>query len=113
MIISMSNQEFILCYRKPHGLHWECEQGYQSVTEVNERTFELLNKDSHLTTTFFPTSLYTPMVFRQLRIQSALSPRVTMYNKPKNGERGGPIVPPTTLKQDEIKHFPKPKGAYY
>lgn len=110
-------QNFILCYRKPHGINWDCECGYNSVNEVNARTSELLMKNKNLTTTFFPTGYYTPLVFKQLNIQSALSPKITMYKKSSNGERGGPVVLPGTLTQSEFIQIPipiqRPKNAYY
>ena len=115
-IITIMNEynEFILCYRKPHSLNWDCEKGYKTVMEVDDRTHILLNKDPNLTTTFFSTGNYTPMAFKQLIIQSALSPRITMYNKPSsNGERDEPIIPPNHLKQDNYNQISKPKVAYF
>jgi len=107
--------DFILCYRKPHGLNWDCEMGYKSVVEVDERTTELLKHDKHLTTTFFPTRYYVPVVFRQMIISSALSPKITMYNKPSssNGERGGPIMSPRSVMHQDSGQIPRPKNAYY
>jgi len=107
--------DFILCYRKPHGLNWDCELGYKSVMEVDERTTELLKQNTNLTTTFFPTRYYVPIAFRQMLISSALSPKVTMYNKPSssNGERGGPIMSPGLATHPNLSQIPKPKNAYY
>lgn len=92
-------QDFILCYRKPHGINWDCECGYKSVSEVNERTSNLLSKDNHLTTTFFPIGQYTPSVFTQMTIQKTLSPKITMYNKPEspNGEEADQLYLLRTL----------------
>lgn len=106
---------FILCYRKPHGINWDCELGYKSVLEIDDRTRELLKEDNHLTTTFFPIQYNIPIALRKMIISNTLSPKIIMYNKPSsaNGERGNPIMTPSAVIYPEFSQIPKPKTTYY
>lgn len=109
-------KEFVLCYRKPHAINWDCEKGYKTVLEVDERTTELLRKNNHLTTTFFSINNYIPFPINHMMIKSNLTPKITMYNKPDfpGGEKGSPILTPNIVQQEEFKRsYPKPKNAYY
>jgi len=97
----MGTPDFILCYRKPHEINWDCECGYKSVAEVNNRVKSLSGPD--MTTTFFTYSSSVPLGMRQMLIQNALTPKINMYAQ-LDGERK-PIT--------SIKSFYKPKSAYF
>ena len=94
----MSNLDYILCYREPHKINWDCECDYKSVSEIDKRVKAL---DTTLTTTFFSYNSNVPLGIKQMFIQNALSPKIIMHAKGSDKP-----IPPT-------KSPYKPKGAYF
>lgn len=104
-IITMDTyHDFILCYRKSHGINWDCEKGYKSVKEVNERSSELLSADKNLTTIFFPDNNYTPDAFKWMMMYHNLSPKIIIHTK---------SYPPQNPSVILSNYTPKLRNSYF
>lgn len=83
--------EFILCYRDHHALNWNCEKGYKTISEADDRTTKVLEANNQRTTMIIPVHS-VPEPIKQIYLKSILTPDINLNDKPS---------------------VYKPKGAYY
>ena len=77
---------FTLCYRKdPFARNWDCEYGFESVSQVDYRANEIREKNPTAVTTFMPFSSYTPVFVQREIIRYNFTPSIGICRRsPRN-----------------------------
>lgn len=84
----MSYQSVTLCYTTSNNFkrNWICEMGYKSISEADERAFELKEQNKDIITKLYPQTRNSYELTQKATITYNLSsliiPNVTLRQKP-------------------------------
>ena len=68
-------EKYTLCYRKNNYSNtWNCEFGFDSITDINARSHDILKNNKDVVTTFFPVYNFTPEFIQKQKIKYNLTP---------------------------------------
>lgn len=78
-LLNFTRVSYTLCYKNIYGDSWNCEYGYDSIIDIDDRSRELRKLNSkYLATIFFSFRNLVPVFMQKYYISNQLKPRIHM-----------------------------------